>query len=199
MLPSGDVSNDAIVPWFIVTQLPAGLAGLVIAGIFAATMSTVDSSVHSIATSLVNDVHRKLRPDANDAQRLKAARILTIAAGLVGTISALLISKMDAGSLWELILLLVGLLGSSLCGVFLLGVFTKRASSRGVAVGVAASIAALIALRFMDPRPVHGFLTAAVGVLTCVIVGYPASLVMPGPESSLENLTLATLKKRGDD
>ena len=199
MLPSGDVSNDAIVPWFIVTQLPTGLAGLVIAGIFAATMSTVDSSIHSIATSLVNDVHRKLRPDANDAQRLRTARILTIAAGLVGTISALLISKMDAGSLWELILLLVGLLGSSLCGVFLLGVFTKRASSRGVAVGVAASIVALIVLRFMDPRPVHGFLTAAVGVLTCVIVGYPASLVMSGPESPLENLTLATLEKRGDD
>ena len=194
LLPSGDVSNDAIVPWFIVTRLPAGLAGLVIAGIFAATMSTVDSSIHSIATSLVNDVHRKLRPDAGDGQRLKMARILTVAAGLVGTISAVLISKMDAGSLWKLILLLVGLLGSSLAGVFLLGVLTRRASSRGVAVGVAASIAALIALRYMDPRPVHGFLTAAVGVLTCVAVGYVASIFLPARDRSLKNLTLATLE-----
>ena len=88
MLPPADVTNDIIVPWFIATRLPAGIAGLVTAGLFAATMSTVDSGMHSVATSLVNDVHRKLRPDADDRQRLRMARILTVAAGLFGTISA---------------------------------------------------------------------------------------------------------------
>ena len=167
MLPPADVTNDIIVPWFIATRLPAGIAGLVTAGLFAATMSTVDSGMHSVATSLVNDVHRKLRPDADDRQRLRMARILTVAAGLFGTISAVLISKMDAGSLWTLILLLVGLCGSSLTGVFLLGVFTRRASARGVTLGVAASIMSLIMLRTFD-IPVHGLLTAAVGVLVLV-------------------------------
>ena len=167
MLPPADVTNDIIVPWFIATRLPAGIAGLVTAGLFAATMSTVDSGMHSVATSLVNDVHRKLRPDADDRQRLRMARILTVAAGLFGTISAVLISKMDAGSLWTLILLLVGLFGSSLTGVFLLGVFTRRASARGVTLGVAASIMSLIMLRTFD-IPVHGLLTAAVGVLVLV-------------------------------
>ena len=198
MLPSGDVTNDVIVPWFIATQLPAGLAGLVIAGLFAATMSTVDSGMHSIATSLVNDIHRKLRPDADDRQRLKMARILTVAAGLFGTISAVLISKMDPGSLWTLILLLVGLFGSSLCGVFLLGVFTRRASSRGVAIGVAASIVSLIMLRTFD-IPIHGFLTAAVGVLSCVVVGYVASIFLPDRDRVLKNLTLATLADAGQE
>ena len=193
MLPAGDVTNDAIVPWFIATRLPAGLAGLVIAGLFAATMSTVDSGMHSIATSLVNDVHRKLRPDADDRQRLRVARILTVAAGLFGTISAVLISKINPDSLWELILLLVGLFGSSLTGVFLLGVFTKRASARGVALGVAASIVSLIMLRTFD-IPIHGFLTAAAGVLSCVMVGYGASLLLPGQDRPLKNLTLATLE-----
>ena len=193
MLPTGDVKNDAIVPWFIATRLPAGIAGLVIAGLFAATMSTVDSGMHSIATSLVNDVHRKLRPDADDSQRLRMARILTVAAGLFGTISAVLISKMDPGSLWELILLLVGLFGSSLCGVFLLGVFTRRAGTRGVALGVAASIISLIMLRTFD-IPIHGFLTAAVGVISCVAVGYVASIFLPDQDRLLKNLTLATLE-----
>jgi Na+/proline symporter len=204
LLPSGDVTNDVIVPWFIATRLPAGLAGLVIAGLFAATMSTVDSGMHSIATSLVNDIHRKLRPDADDRQRLKMARILTVAAGLFGTISAVLISKMDPDSLWMLILLLVGLFGSSLCGVFLLGVFTRRANSWGVATGVAASIAALIVLRTFT-IPINGLLTAAVGVLACVVVGYVASIFLPGRDRSLKNLTLATLedakesqKEKGD-
>ncbi len=193
MLPPADVSNDVIVPWFIATQLPAGLAGLVIAGLFAATMSTVDSGMHSIATSLVNDVYRKLRPVADDRQRLGMARILTVAAGLFGTISAVLISKMDAGSLWKLILLLVGLFGSSLCGVFLLGVFTKRASTRGVAIGVGASIMSLIMLRTFE-IPIHGFLTAAVGVISCVVVGYVASIFLPDQDRLLKNLTLATLE-----
>jgi SSS family solute:Na+ symporter len=194
MLPSGDVTNDVIVPWFIATQLPAGLAGLVIAGLFAATMSTVDSGMHSVATSLVNDVYRKLRPDAHDGQRLKVARILTVVAGLLGTLSAVMVSGIDAKSLWDLILLLVGLFGSSLTGVFLLGVFTRRASTRGVALGVVASIGALIVIR-LNPVPIHGFLTAAVGVLTCVSVGYLASIILPDPDRSLTNLTLGTLEK----
>jgi len=200
LLPPADMKNDVIVPWFIVTQMPAGLAGLIIAGLFAATMSTVDSGMHAIATSLVNDVYRKIRPEATDKSRLKVARLLTIAAGVSGTLSAVLISKVDASSLWTLILLLVGLFGSSLTGVFLLGVFSRRASSRGVAVGIVCSIAALIALRFIDPSPIHGFLTAAVGVLTCVGVGYLASLVLPDSKRSLKNLTMATLEmKEGDN
>lgn len=193
MLPSGDVKNDAIVPWFIATRLPAGIAGLVIAGLFAATMSTVDSGMHSIATSLVNDVHRKLRPDADDRQRLRIARILTVAAGLFGTISAVLISKINPDSLWEMILLLVGLFGSSLTGVFLLGVFTRRASTCGVFLGITASIISLIMLRIFD-IPIHGLLTAAVGVLSCVMVGYVASIFLSDQVRPLKNLTLATLE-----
>ncbi|MHC4119269.1 MAG: sodium:solute symporter family transporter, partial [Planctomycetota bacterium] len=196
MLPPADVKNDAIVPWFIATRLPAGFAGIVIAGLFAATMSTVDSGMHSIATSLVNDVHRKLRPDADDRQRLRMARILTVAAGLFGTISAVLISEINPDSLWEMILLLVALFGSSLTGVFLLGVFTRRASAGGVALGVVASIMSLIVLRTTDSPPVHGVLTATVGVLSCVAIGYVASLLLPGKDRPLENLTLATLEDR---
>ncbi len=185
MLPTGDVKNDAIVPWFIVTQLPHGIAGLAIAGLFAATMSTVDSGMHSIATSLVNDVYNKFWPGTGDRPRLKIARILTVAAGLFGTISALIISKINPNSLWEMILLLVGLFGSSLTGVFLLGIFTRRASTGGVAVGIAASIISLIALRTFA-IPIHGLLTAAVGVLSCVVAGYGASLFFPGPRPPAE-------------
>ena len=187
--------NDIIVPWFVATQLPMGLAGLVIAGIFAATMSTVDSGMHSISTSLVSDIYSKLRPDASDQNRLKMARRLTIIAGLFGTLAAFLVSKQDAKSLWDLILLFMALFGSSLAGVFLLGVFTKRANSLGVATGVIASIGMLITIKFLVDNPFHGILTAAVGVLTCVIVGYLTSLIFPS-KRTIEGLTLSTLKKQ---
>ena len=197
MLMPGN-ENDKIVPWFIVTQLPIGLAGLVIAGLFAATMSSVDSGMHSISTTLVNDVYRKVRPDADDAACLKMARILIVLFGLFGTLSAVLVSRVDAASLWMLTLLLVGLFGSSLTGVFLLGVLTRRANARGTALGVAASIVTLIALQNMDPRPINGLLTAAVGALTCVLVGYVASILLPEPDRPLANLTLRTLAPAND-
>ena len=196
MMPTNE--NDKIVPWFIVTQLPVGLAGLVLAGLFAATMSSVDSGMHSISTTLVNDVYRKLRPKADDAACLKMARILIISFGLLGTLSAVLVSRIDAASLWMLTLLLVGLFGSSLTGVFLLGVLTQRANARGTVLGVASSIGTLITLQNMDPRPINGLLTAAVGALTCVFVGYFASLLLPEPDRPLANLTLRTLEPAHD-
>jgi len=187
--------NRNIVPLFIVTQLPAGLSGLVIAGIFAATMSTVDSGMHSISTSLVTDIYGKLRPNADDETRLKAARTITIVAGVLGTLSALLISSQNPKSLWDLILLLMALFGSTLTGVFLLGVFTKRANALGAAIGVITSVSALITMRTVKGLPIHGILTAAVGVLTCVLVGYIASLIFSGPSRPLAGLTLSTIEK----
>jgi SSS family transporter len=212
MLPSGDVANDSIIPWFIATQLPAGLAGLVIAGLFAATMSTVDSGMHSIATSLVTDVYRKMKPNADDVQLLKIARTLTVVAGLLGTVSALLISTQDPKSLWELILLLIAFFGSTLTGVFLLGVFTQRTSSAGVAVGIVASVVSLVGFKlkvilgllgiampaflldfYGTYMNIHGLLTAAIGVISCVVVGYVASFILPHKGRDLKNLTMATL------
>jgi Na+/proline symporter len=96
-----------------------------------------------------------------------------------------------------LILLLVGLFGSTLTGVFLLGVLTKRAHARGVVIGIVASMTTLIVLRTLASHTVPGILTSAVGVLTCVAVGYLASLVLSGPKRSLGNLTIHSLEKRG--
>ena len=188
--------KDIIVPWFIANQLPAGFAGLVIAGLFAATMSSVDSGMHSIATTLTNDVYDKLRPDGSDEKRLGVARAITVLAGLCGTLAAVFLtfSGLDGGSLWILLLQVVIPIGSALTGVFLLGVLTSRAHSSGVAAGVIASMAVVILFANMENSPLpHPVLKAAAGVLTCMVVGYLASLVIPGPDRSLAGLTLLTV------
>jgi SSS family solute:Na+ symporter len=189
--------HDIIVPWFIVKELPAGLAGLVIAGLFAATMSSVDSGMHSIATTLTNDVYGKLRPDTPDEKKLAVARTITVLAGLCGVLSAVFLTftGLDRGSLWLLLLKVIIPIGSPLTGVFLLGVLTKRAHSWGTAIGVFASMLILIVLQNIENSPIPGILTAAVGVLTCVLVGYLASLAIPGPRRLLANLTLHTREK----
>ena len=145
----------------------------------------------------MSDIHSKIQPDADDKTRLSVARIITIIAGILGTISAVVISTQDAKSLWDLLLMLMALFGSTLAGVFILGVFTKRAHSLGAAIGVVASVAALVTLRNVD-LPIHGVLTAAVGVLTCVLVGYLVSIILPGSQRSLANVTLSELNPADD-
>ncbi|MGB2823209.1 MAG: sodium/solute symporter, partial [Phycisphaerae bacterium] len=67
---------DAIFPWYIVTQLPAGVAGILIAGVFAAAMSSLDSSMNSVATAVTTDFYRRFRPGAPDRACLRLARVV---------------------------------------------------------------------------------------------------------------------------
>ena len=188
--------TDIIVPWFIVQQLPAGFAGLVIAGLFAATMSSVDSGMHSIATTLTNDVYSKLCPGVEDDKRLAVARIITVLAGIFGVLAAVFLTMfgLDRGSLWDLLLQVIIPIGSSLAGVFMLGVLTRRTTWYGAAAGVLVSMPMVVwfALAKDSPLP-HGILKAAAGVLICMLVGYLVSLAIPGPERSLRNLTIHTV------
>ena len=165
--------NDAIFPWFIASELPAGLAGLVLAGLFAASMSSIDSSMNSMATSIIHDF---LRPhtDKTEAAWLRLARYLTLGLGIVATLSALLIASLEVKSLWDTFLTIVGLFGGSLAGVFMLGVFTKKANSKGVLIGALSS--AVILYLVQQRTEVHFFLYAAIGILSCCVIGYATSL-----------------------
>lgn len=80
--------TDDIFPYYISTQLPAGLRGLVIAGLFAATMSTISSSMNSIATVLTTDFYQFARPKATDRQRFTFARFSTLGLGVAGVLIA---------------------------------------------------------------------------------------------------------------
>lgn len=171
------MKNDEVFPLFVAGQLPAGLSGLVIAGIFAASMSSLDSSMHSIATACTVDWHKRLSPTATAASSLRLARMLTMVLGAIGILTASLLVTFDIQSLWFLFQKFLGLLSSGLVGIFALGMFTKRASSRGVLVGAGASIAVLAYLTWFSP--LHFYLYAVIGITTSVGVGYVASLALP--------------------
>jgi len=170
------VDLDGLVPLFVAQQLPAGVSGLIIAAIFAAAMSSMDSSMHSTATVWVTDFYARLRPRASDRARLRLARLLTVALGAFGTLTALVLAQAGVHSLWDLFQGIVGLFAGGLAGLFVLGLFTRRANGAGALVGAAASAALLY---FARPH-VHFFLYPVVGVLGCVLVGYAASFVLPG-------------------
>ncbi len=87
--------HEQIFPWFIVEQLPAGVSGLVIAGLFAAAMSTLDSSMNAMATAITTDFCRRFKPGLSDHHSLNLARWLTVLLGVVGTGSGVLIAWLN--------------------------------------------------------------------------------------------------------
>ena len=185
--------TDAILPWFVALQLPSGVSGLVIAGLFAASMSSLDSSMNSAATALTTDFLKRFRPGVNDRTWLRVARGLTLALGVIGTGTALLMASSDIKSLWDQWTKILGLFGGSLAGLFVLGIFTRRANGAGAVAGVLASAGVLaIVQRFTS---IHFFLWGTIGIVTCVAVGYVCSLLLPSREDEQAGLTLYTMKQ----
>jgi SSS family transporter len=182
--------TDTIFPWFIFQQLPAGISGLVIAGLFAAAMSTLDSSLNSLAAVLVTDYYRRFKAKANDLFCLKMSRWITAVLGLFATATACVMATYKIQSLWDLFIQLLGLLGGSLAGVFALGIFTKRANGTGTFLG--ASVSAGFLFWVQRYTQVHFFLFAGIGIVGCFIAGYFFSLIFPSEKKSLAGLTIFT-------
>lgn len=183
------LQNDAIFPFFMVSELPIGVAGLIVAGIFAAAQSTLSSSMNSIATIYVTDFHRRLRPGLSDRAYLHLARLVTVMVGVVGTGVGLMMATTDIRTVYLTVLELMGLFGGTLSGLFVLGIFSRRATGAGAMAGAVVSAAVVFGIRFHQPLNVYAY--APIGVLTCVLIGWFASLMLPSARRDLSGLTLS--------
>ena len=188
------LSTDAVFPWFIALKLPTGVAGIVIAGIFAATMSSLDSSLNSVSTAIVTDFYQRFHSDVADSASLKIARWLTVLLGIIATGTALLMATLNISSLWDVFLKIMGLFGGGLAGLFLLGVMTQRSHGTGALIGFLTS--AIVQYFIQEATDIHFLLYSATGIVSCFLVGYMVSLIIP-PKKDIENeLTIYTLSKR---
>lgn len=169
--------NDQILPWFVANQMPAGLAGLVIAGVFAAAMSSLDSSMHSICTAVSNDFVKRFREDWKEKDQLKFARYLVACLGILGTTSALIMSKVETGHIFDFLIGLMGLIGGPLAGLFLLGIFVPRANKTHAWIGLAFSLGAILGCKYATD--LHGLLYGLIAISVCVGVGYLSSALLP--------------------
>ncbi len=168
---------DQIFAGFIAHEMPSALAGLVIAGVFAAAMSSLDSSIHSVATAISTDFVLRFRPQLAPARLLRLARGLTLLLGIAGTATALGMATLDVPYLWKLFLDWVGLLGGPLAGLFALGIFTRRVQASHAWCGVMASVTALICTKFA--WPVNGLLYGAIGTSSCIAASLLARYLRP--------------------
>ena len=180
-------NEDAIFPWFIFTQMPPFLTGILLSGILAAAMSTVSSSINSAATAYYVDMHFRFGW-LKRTNGLKIARFSSVLIGLLGTLSAIIMATVGVVSLWDQFIKILGLIMGSFGGLFLLGLLTRRANGTGAVIGIITSI--IVQIWIDQNHIVHGMLYVATSSLTCFIVGYLASLLTPKSKKNVYNLTI---------
>ena len=168
------INNDAIFPWYIVSQLPGGVSGILIAAIFAAAMSSLSSSMNSGAASFSADVYDRYGVVWHK-DPLKMARWTTLCIGMMGILFALFMATADIKSLWDQFNKILGLIFGSLGGVFMLGLLTKKANTKGVLIGIVVSFTIQLIISFQ--QSVHLLMYAATGMISCFISGYFGSLL----------------------
>jgi len=176
--------GDAILPWYIYSELPQGVVGLLISGIFAAAMSTLSSSMNSAATAYITDIHEKFKPGSG----LKAAKMATLVLGVVGIAFAFMMATWEVKSLWDEFNKILGLILGSMGGLFLLGMVTRKANSIGALCGVIGSI--FVQLFVMQHQSVHLLLYTTTGFLSCFLIGYIVSWVVPGDKKDINGMTI---------
>ena len=167
---------NEVFPIFIVDRMPSGVSGLIIAAIFAAAMSTLSSSLNSLASSSVNDFYRGIVRDRPEQHYLKTARIMTLAwGGVLATVSML------AGSWGELMqagLAITSFTMGSILGVFLLGL-SPKIDQRSALVGMTAGLVTISAVAFASAVAWPWYVL--IGTAATWVVGSLTSRWLPQP------------------
>lgn len=189
LLPEG-AAADEVFPFFIVTGLPAGLTGLLIAAIFAAAMSTLSTGVNSSATIFLTDFYQRfLRPNAGEGEKMRVLHAVCVLLGGLGTYLAYLM--LDVGSALDIWWTFSSIFSGGMLGLFLLGYFVRRATGRAAVAGMCFGLPAIawMVLSQMDGwaslpligsfrNPLHSWLVIVVGTSLIFVAGMLATVAI---------------------
>jgi len=177
--PSRDVNY--IMPRFVLDQLPLGLAGIFIAAVMAAAMSSIAAELNSLATSTVIDFYRRwVKPTASDTHYLTVSKGATAVWGLFACVVATFAASL--GSLIEVVNRFGSFFYGSILGVFLLAM-VRRATALGAFVGLIAGMTAVGAVSFGAPQ-VSFLWHNVIGAVVVVTVGLLLSAGRPAPSAA---------------
>lgn len=174
-----DFNTSSVVPYFIITQMPPFVAGLLIAAIFAAAQSTISSSLNSISACISEDIKRRFFSRGSDKGEVRFARLTILIAGLLSYGIAMYLIASKSNNLWDLFLLVTGLFGVPLAGIFAVGIFTKRANTFGVLVGLFTGVIVAYLLRGFGGAS-SPFYVSTISFFIAFLFGYIVSLFVPG-------------------
>jgi SSS family solute:Na+ symporter len=186
-----DIQPDGILSHFIITHVPPGASGLLVAAIFAAAMSSIDSALHSLATCMTVDFYQRFTtPQPSEIQCLRVAQWLIVVWGILGILSAFYVASTEEPLLPFLIKYTTLFLGPVL-GIFLMGVVIPRVNATGAFYGTLASAFILGIGSGLGWVSFPGIWQSAITAPLAVALGVAISLIgAPPMPSSIEGLTL---------
>jgi solute:Na+ symporter, SSS family len=138
--PAAFERSDRIFPTFIVTHMPHGISGILLAAILAAAMSNLSAALNSLSSTTIVDFYMRHHGELSETRRVWVSRVATIFWG--GALFVLAIASRQGGKVVELGLSIAAVAYGALLGVFLLGVLTRRANERGTMIGMAVGLGA---------------------------------------------------------
>ena len=205
VIPADVISNKSnIIPYFVKSQLPVGVIGLITASLIAAAMSSLDSDLNSIATVVVEDYYQRLRPRSTDRQQLLVGRAIVLILGCVAILFAMV--WLGVESAITFMFELISIAAAGVLGLFILALFFRGVNLKGALTGVALCVlfTAWATLTSVE-LPVFGRtvldlgdfnytwnnkLIGVIGNMIMIVTGLMASRIFGGAQQDKTHLTL---------
>ena len=196
-LPEG-MKAEAVFPHFIMTQLPTGVIGFIVAALISAAICSLSADLNSLAAVGIQDYYKKLRPHKTDKQYLFTSKLFVVISGLLSIIIGALYLLAGNEGVLGVIFTVYAIFSGGIVGIFLLGLFSARANWQGVNIGIIVCIL-FTAYAFLTSTPIglkepkllldlgsfnfthHKLMLGVYSHLVVIVVGYIASLFYPKP------------------
>lgn len=175
--------QDQIFASFIAYQLPVGISGLLLAAIYAAAQSTLSTGLNSVATSWTLDIQEYISKNLSDKQKTKIAQYISLGVGIISIVVSIILANGQVQSAYVWFNGFMGLVLGVLVGIFILGVFFKKATKQGAYAGLICSAIVMIMIKYgkVDVTP---WAYSVVSIFVSTIVGYTVSLFTQPKEQS---------------
>lgn len=191
-------AEDQIFASYIVSQLPVGVSGLLLAGIFAAGQSTLSSGLNSVATSWTLDIHKVLKGGMDNEAATKYAKILSLLVGIVSIVVSIILAHSDLKSAFSWFNGFIGMVLGLVGGLFGLGIFTKKGNSNGALVGFAFAVAVSIGIKYFTK--INFWAYSIISIVACILFGYIFSLIFKTKvKDNIDELTMYGIKKYNEN
>ncbi|MEP6677401.1 MAG: sodium transporter, partial [Ferruginibacter sp.] len=197
-LPAG-MKAEAVFPYFIMTQLPTGVIGFIIAALISAAVCSLSADLNSLAAVGVEDYYKKIKPNRPDRQYLNAGKWFIVISGFLSVITGALYLYTGNEGVLGIIFTVYAVFSGGIVGIFLLGMFSARANRQGVNIGIIVCII-FTAYAFLTSTAIglegnkkllldfgkynfihHKLMLGVYSHLIVIGVGYIASLFFPKP------------------
>ncbi len=173
-VPSANFGRaDRIFPTFIVSQMPHGISGLLIAAILAAAMSNLSAALNSLSSTSIIDFYLQRYPQTEERRKIRLSRLATLGWALL-LFGLAVLSLHKVGRVIEVGLQIASVAYGALLGVFLLGVLTRRANQSGAMVGMLFGFVTELYIWLFTKVPWTWYV--AIGTVVTFAVGYGVSL-----------------------